>query len=212
MTDRRDDEIEMLKAEIAALRREVAGGGDLIPKAGKQSLLLVGIVLALAGLVYLIIRSQDPDDWMATFIFVTLLALVMACMPLFQYLEEVEEAQKREKVAWEARNFDALEASRESRQREAQAEAYETEAAMLEASARHAQAHARMAELDAIRAEEEEKEKEKPPPERKTRRTICTGCNHISMAQKPGSPGGRALGWLDSGCSKCGSKGVFYDG
>ena len=63
MTDHRDDEIEMLKAEIAALRREVAGGGDLIPKAAKQSLLLVGVVLTLAGLAYLIILSQNPEDW-----------------------------------------------------------------------------------------------------------------------------------------------------
>jgi hypothetical protein len=212
MTDHRDDEIEMLKAEIAALRREVAGGGDLIPKAAKQSLLLVGIVLALAGLAYLIILSQNPEDWMFPFFIFTSLALVTACMPLLQYWVEIEEAQKREQVAWEARNFDALEASRAGRQREAQAEAYETEAAMLEASARHAQAHARMAELDAIRAEKEEKEKEKPPPERKTHRTICTDCNRIGMAQKPGSPGGHALGWLHPGCSKCGSKAVFYDG
>ena len=209
MNNDQTDELQKLRAEIAALRRESVSAGNLFPKAAVQSLLAIGVVLCIAGLAYLIVINGDTEDWEGMFFFVTLFALVFACFPLLNYWIAIDEIQRRRKIEWEYDNYEALEASRVLRQREAETEAYETESVMLNASARHAQAHARMAELEAERAMREPEETD--PIEHLTKRMICERCNHIQYASKPGIPGKGVSVVLR--CGRCETKGSYvYDG
>lgn len=219
MTNDQRDELQQLRAEIAALRTASGGAGTLLPSAALQSLLAIGVVLCIAGLAYLILANSDTEDWEGLFFMLTCFALVFACFPFGLYLQGVSEMQSRRQVEWEYDNYEALEANRVLRQREAETEAYETEAAMLNASARHAQAHARMAELEAERANREPDKTEAvivasaivPPTEPLTRRAICTVCNHIRYASEPGHPGS-SIGW-GSTCRRRHCDGHYvYDG
>ena len=212
MTDDQSDELQKLKAEIAALRRESGGAGTLLPKAAIQSLLAMGVVLCIAGLAFLVLASSGIEDWQYPFLVVTLLFLGLACIPLIIYGDEVTQAQEQRKVQWDYENREAIEASQGLRQREAETDAYETEAVVLNASARHAQAHARMAELEAERAKNAPKEIEATEP-RRTSRAICRYCNHIDYVfGAPGIPG-QMVGFSRNRCSSCREDdALVYDG
>lgn len=212
MTDDQSDELQKLKAEIAALRTASGGAGTLLPKAAIQSLLAMGVVLCIAGLAFLVLASSGIEDWQYPFLMVTLLFLGLACIPLIFYGDEVTQAQERRKVKWDYENLEAIEASQGLRQREAETEAYETEAVVLNASARHAQAHARMADLEAERAKNAPKEIEATEP-RRTKRAICTYCNHINYAAASGIPGQRVGYFANNRCSSCREDAALvYDG